>query len=240
MVNENRKHVEQQEESLPKWRVEFNHEVDKKNNPELNNLIKRLEFFNSSSYSTKEEKEKAIEELEEEVVELTTKLALNDTIVAGLNRLLDIQKKRAERSLSDRFGLLVRFYRKQKGMNLQELSKRAGVSQSYINRIEKGERKTPSLSVIKSIADALEIDIRELIGHEIENGEKTQKNPLSLEEILLTSEYTVNGHKVSKEIRKSLIDIVKYIHENDWSTPKKADHFLKLSDKIEAYKELID
>lgn len=58
-------------------------------------------------------------------------------------------------------GNVIRKIRKQKNLTLKSLSEKAGLSIIYLGEIERGQ-KYPSASVIKSISDALDIDLVEL------------------------------------------------------------------------------
>lgn len=50
------------------------------------------------------------------------------------------------------------FLRKEKGMTQGALAKNSGVSIAEICRIEKGERKNPSINLLNKILFALEVD----------------------------------------------------------------------------------
>lgn len=54
----------------------------------------------------------------------------------------------------------VRLQRVLKNMSQEELAKKANVDRSYISQIESG-KKTPSLSVLERIADALECSLKD-------------------------------------------------------------------------------
>jgi transcriptional regulator with XRE-family HTH domain len=54
-------------------------------------------------------------------------------------------------------GLLERF-RTRAGFSQNELARKAGVSPSYVNRLEKGGRQPPSRDVMHRIAEALGLD----------------------------------------------------------------------------------
>lgn len=58
----------------------------------------------------------------------------------------------------DGFAELLQKLRLRAGLSQNALAKKAEVDPSYINRIERGERQPPSLSVIHDIARALELD----------------------------------------------------------------------------------
>lgn len=57
----------------------------------------------------------------------------------------------------------IKYYREKKHMTKSELSRRAGVSPSYITKLENGEKTNPSLEIQIKIAKALEIPLNELI-----------------------------------------------------------------------------
>ncbi|SHK45807.1 helix-turn-helix domain-containing protein [Tepidibacter formicigenes] len=53
--------------------------------------------------------------------------------------------------------------RKLKNISQRELAEQAKVTPAYIALIETGDRKNPSLEVLQSIAQALEVDIFQLL-----------------------------------------------------------------------------
>jgi len=83
---------------------------------------------------------------------------MNEDMLKDVN-LLDETEEEAEGSLtvSDNFGIMLKHYRKLKNLSLKELENLCGVSASYINRLERGERRSPSISVILRLAGVLDI-----------------------------------------------------------------------------------
>lgn len=53
-------------------------------------------------------------------------------------------------------------YRWEKGWSEMQLAKRAGVSRSTICQLENGKNQNPTVDIAFKIADALEVDVREL------------------------------------------------------------------------------
>jgi transcriptional regulator with XRE-family HTH domain len=53
--------------------------------------------------------------------------------------------------------------REAKGLNQVELAKRAGVTTAYLNQLEHGKRKNPSLDILKKLAKALGVPVTELL-----------------------------------------------------------------------------
>jgi transcriptional regulator with XRE-family HTH domain len=62
-------------------------------------------------------------------------------------------------------GEYVREQREQAGFSQRQLAAEAGVSFSNISRLESGFHVTPSLELLKSIADVLDIDLAELLAY---------------------------------------------------------------------------
>ena len=61
-----------------------------------------------------------------------------------------------------KFGKRVRKVRKEKGLSQEELSFKANLHRTYIGMIERAERNI-TLSNIEKIANALEVNIKELL-----------------------------------------------------------------------------
>ena len=52
-------------------------------------------------------------------------------------------------------GNSIRKYRKEIGMNLEEMASKAGISTGYLCHLERGTRKNPSTEIMKKIAKIL-------------------------------------------------------------------------------------
>jgi transcriptional regulator with XRE-family HTH domain len=66
---------------------------------------------------------------------------------------------------ADRLGDRVRELRRGRGLTLEELAERSGVSRAMISKVERGE-KNPTLVVAAKVAEGLEITLSELLGTE--------------------------------------------------------------------------
>jgi transcriptional regulator with XRE-family HTH domain len=53
--------------------------------------------------------------------------------------------------------------RERNDMTQTELARKVGVSQTYIAKLEAGEKKNPSLDVLKKLARALGVPVTELL-----------------------------------------------------------------------------
>jgi transcriptional regulator with XRE-family HTH domain len=64
--------------------------------------------------------------------------------------------------VQERVGLNVQNLRRGQGLSQEELADRAGIHQSYLSDIERG-RRNPSLLVLARVAEALGVDLEELV-----------------------------------------------------------------------------
>ncbi|WP_453995037.1 helix-turn-helix domain-containing protein [Bacillus nitroreducens] len=76
-------------------------------------------------------------------------------------------------------GSRIKELRKQRNLSITELSRRAGVSKSYLSYIERDVQKNPSLKFLSKIAATLDTSIEYLLGedpnhnHDVLDGEWT-------------------------------------------------------------------
>lgn len=57
----------------------------------------------------------------------------------------------------------IRHYREEKGLSIRDLSKITGISVSYISRLESGEKRRPTVQVVKILSNALEVELYDYI-----------------------------------------------------------------------------
>jgi transcriptional regulator with XRE-family HTH domain len=120
---------------------------------------------------------------------------------------LPVNKK--ERAVSSKFAVMIRQARMKKGYSLAKLADIVDSSASYINRLESYERKNPSISLFMLLADALDIDIWDMLHVAIEEKELETK---PVEMILLQNNYAVRGvSNVSIDAKTCFADIVDLI-----------------------------
>lgn len=60
----------------------------------------------------------------------------------------------------------IREYREKRGLKLQELADKAGISAGYLSHLERGERDNPSTEVMESISAALNVSIPKIFFNE--------------------------------------------------------------------------
>lgn len=118
---------------------------------------------------------------------------------------------KGRKQMNDDFAKLLKKLRLAKGYSLQQLSERSNVTPSYLNRLERGERKTPTLSVLQHIAEGLDVDVNVLLGLD----GKDADGPLSLEKLFFTNEIEFEGELLSADQKEVLLDILQEVLEAD-------------------------
>jgi XRE family transcriptional regulator, master regulator for biofilm formation len=103
--------------------------------------------------------------------------------------------------------------RKKKGLTLSELAARAKISKSYLSNIERNINRNPSIQVVSSIADVLNIELDVLLS--------TKNNNVSLQNldddvIQLATELKESGiEREQINEYKTLIEFIKWQKTND-------------------------
>jgi transcriptional regulator with XRE-family HTH domain len=95
-------------------------------------------------------------------------------------------------------GAQIQYYRKNKKLSAEELGKRISVTKKTIRRYELGEIRL-SYERAKQIAEALDLDVRQLYNNE--------KKPHPLE-LLAELDLTYRGKILSKEKKLQLVDVM--------------------------------
>jgi XRE family transcriptional regulator, master regulator for biofilm formation len=93
------------------------------------------------------------------------------------------------KGLSYLVGEILKFYRDERGMTINELSHLAGISKSYISSIERGLQKNPSIQVLQKLADTLNISLSQLLGFKSIDEEWLQLVKTAIEEGLTKQEF---------------------------------------------------
>jgi transcriptional regulator with XRE-family HTH domain len=150
--------------------------------------------------------------------------------------LLDETEEEAEGGLtvSDNFGIMLKHYRKLKNLSLKQLEEISGVSASYVNRLERGERKSPSITKILQLAEALEIPNSVLVATIIQEPRTHEK--IALSELLIKHEYLLNGEELSREAKERLLKIIEHIAQCQWNSDTKVRDIFVLAELIDQFK----
>jgi len=68
-----------------------------------------------------------------------------------------------EKQINKYFGVFLRNIRKDRGLSLQEVEKKAKVSNSYLSQVERGDRGVPSIEILTKLAKTYDMTIIEMV-----------------------------------------------------------------------------
>jgi len=88
-------------------------------------------------------------------------------------------------SKDTRLGAKIRKLRKQLDMTQEKLAEKAEIDTSYLGQIERGERRSPSITIISKIANALNVKEGELLNdrnHEEGRGDSIKAQSVGIPE----------------------------------------------------------
>ena len=166
--------------------------------------------------------EETVKELEAKYHELlpyiTTEIGMGyrGMIINELEKRFRFYTKRMERQVKGDFGTWLKSARKEKGYSLKKMEELSGVTASYIHRIEKGARKTPSIPITEKLAIALGVpprDLLSMLGHDTDN---TSNEVPGLTELISLSNFTVDGKMVDQKEKDMIVHIINTMLNEEW------------------------
>lgn len=152
--------------------------------------------------------------------------------IENFNRKIKIFEKRLERQVDEDFGLMLKRLREQKGFSLSKVEEMTGISASYINRIELGQRKAPSYPIIEKIAAALNVS-----AHSLFDVAGKEQDPLSITELLYSNDIFITEDKepITSSTKEQLIEIINFIINMKWKDNKHIE-MIKLIELLDEFK----
>jgi transcriptional regulator with XRE-family HTH domain len=121
------------------------------------------------------------------------------------------KNRKQPREIHQSIGPRIKYFRERKKLSLHDLELKTGISASYLNRLENNYRKAPSLPILQLISESLDIPLFELL-----NVPKPAETLHSAGELLLATDYTVNGKIATNEIKVALCDLVDTVLASDF------------------------
>lgn len=138
-----------------------------------------------------------------------------------------------KRVISSNFGSLLKYLREQKGYSLKEMEEKTGVSAGYISRMETGERKAPSIPIVQLLADALDVELTELL--DVSNNKTDEAKSIST--LLLTNDFTIDGVIAGKKVKELLVGIIEKIVNASWEEETRFQDAFTFIELIDDFKK---
>lgn len=139
---------------------------------------------------------------------------------------------REVREMPRTFGQKLYYFRSRKGYSLQQLANLAKMDAGYIHKLENGERRCPTYPVLKSLSKSLGVHISDLVDIEYEEDEMPIK---SIQELLVFSEYLINGELPSLDTREKFLAVIQTMLDCEWDESHKHIESVDLYGKIDGF-----
>ena len=229
--------LREEDSGMTKW--DFFIETANRNNWEpvtemINLIIKNDERFEESRKGGQKVSEKTLQKQEEHDQEdlQTLERMLEREVMPWAKRNLSVYyqdminrtmktrmrtiRNRLKRNTDLAFSEWLRTARKEKKMTLQQVADLSNTSASYIQRLEKGKRKVPSLPIIQNIADALNVPHQEVL--DIISGNNDDEEAIPLFDLIRQRKYKIRDQEIESEQRELLEKLLRAaLNENDQS-----------------------
>lgn len=195
----------------------------------INSLIDHLEL-------TDEEEQQIFTKFSEGVISF--KASKNSTIFIKnkLKRKARLLENRINRAISGDFADYVRRLRKEKSYSLKDVERMTGISQSYVNRIEKAERKAPSYPIIEKLAKAYDVPVEDLLS--IAGVANDNANVQGIAQLIYSNPITINGSMVSTKQKEAIVELIETMESAEWNGETKHLDTINLINIIGKFKEL--
>lgn len=103
--------------------------------------------------------------------------------------------------------------RKGRGLTLQRLGDMTGVSPSYISRLERNEKQSPSFPILVELARALKVDVLTLAEGLVDQ----EGEVIDLYSLMFKSRVRAAGKILTEEEKEQVIHLIERIVEFDWN-----------------------
>lgn len=137
--------------------------------------------------------------------------------------------------ISNDFAKMLRKLRKDRGYSLERLSELTGISASYLNRLEKSSRRSPTFIKIVKIAQALNVEPAMLVGSDLAS---IEGEPVSMSELLFNNNIKHDGEILSADHKEVLLEILETILNAQWDKNTISTELKEVIELINEFKEL--
>jgi len=144
--------------------------------------------------------------------------------------------EKEKREMSSRIGSFIRHRREELKYSLNDLGKITGISNSYINRLERNERKACSLPIIYNLAEGLNVSVWDILDVAI----PIDRPPISLSNLILKSDCLVNDKKASIALKELIVELNDEVLRVNWDESNRFQAGAVILDLVSMIKSIIE
>lgn len=125
-----------------------------------------------------------------------------------------------DRSINMNFGSYIKEIRESQNLTLRDVQEAVQISPSYLNRIERGEKKNPGATIIERLAKCYGRPALELFEVALNNTIDLEEQPM-FETIIYNNCFTIDGVEADVKIKDAIVSLIKCIANLQWNEKSK-------------------
>lgn len=212
--------------------------IDKAETSTTHEEVDEIEKLVNEITLTDEEEVKVFERFSEGVVSFKGSSDSTDFIKKKLERKVKLLRNRLNRKIPVGFAQYISRLRKEKHFSLKEVEALTGISQSYINRMEKGERKAPSYPILEKLAKAYGVGISELL--KVAGIGVDQTNVQGFAQLIYSNNFSVNGKLTSAKQKEVIVELIHAMDAMKWDDESKHIDTINMINIINQFKAITE
>lgn len=155
-----------------------------------------------------------------------------------LRRKWRLHENRINRAIPEGFGNYLKSLRKERGYSLKDLERLTAISPSYINRMEKGERKAPTYPIIVRLAKALGVETSGFL-KAAGLDEQFRESIPDFKQLVFGNDFILGGKLVTTQSKEVLTELISAIVEAKWDAKNRNKEMANFMDLVDEFKELL-
>lgn len=145
---------------------------------------------------------------------------------------------RKNRLMNDSLGPYLKMLRSNLNKTLEQVKEETGISASYLNRIERGERKCVSAPVLEILARCYGRPPLEFMEIGLNQADEIEST-LLFETIMYNNTFEFEGKIVSRKEKEEIIELLKRIYNAEWTSTSKWKDTSEIMESVEKLKRYI-
>ena len=140
---------------------------------------------------------------------------------------------REKRKVNEELGKYLKRMRSKLDYSLAEVEKMTGVSASYIQRLETGDRMAPSIPIMQSIASAYGIEMEDIL-----NVSATERMMKDIYAVMHSTDLSIDGKPLESDRKNKLMNLINTMIGMQWDEDTKHFDALQIVRLVDDFKNM--
>lgn len=143
------------------------------------------------------------------------------------------------RKINDGFGSYISSIRERLGLTLKNVENITGISASYLNRIERGERKCVSIPILENLARCYGRPATEFIEVALNIEQENDNKAPIFEAIIYANDFEIAGRIATKETKDAIIALVRDINAVQCGNNNRWNEYAMIMESVDNLKRYL-